>query len=151
MDREDLRGGADVAALWGSVAVLVVLAVAVLVWVATDSYRLHDPVRGLQQLDMLFLDEPAPLLDEVGVEPGRPTLLVVCRRCTPPPLEQVDAQVVVTDDEAVAAAYGLLSVEGRLGPGYAIVDSEGQVRYRTFDHRLGAHGEEIRILLEATP
>lgn len=143
--------GSRVAPLWVATAVITLVAVAVMVWTASDGYRLHDPVRALQQLDMLFLQDPAPLPELVDMVEGTPTLLIVCRTCAAPPLEGLEAHVVVSDSEQVAAAYGLLSVDGRLGPGYAIIDSGGTLRYRTFDHRLTEHAQEIRILLEATP
>lgn len=134
---------------WGVAGVLALTSVLLLAWVSGDSYRLHDPARGLQQLDMFFLDEPAPLADELGIAPGRPGLVVVCRSCSPPELDELDVSLVVTDDEEVAAAYGLLTVHGRIGPGYAVIDARGRVRTRTFDAQLDQHAEEIRTLLEA--
>jgi len=111
------------------------------------------PVPALQQLDLLYLDEPAPLLDRLGVEAGWPAAVVVCEACAPPDVEGA-GQVVVTDDEAVARAYALArpSPGGvQVGPGYAVVDSGGRVRYRTFDPALSDHGEEVRRLLEGVP
>lgn len=60
----------------------------------------------------------------------------------------VDADVVTTADAAIARSYGLLPADGRLGPGYAIIDVRGDVRYRTFDPRPGDHGDEIRVLVD---
>jgi hypothetical protein len=134
---------------WVVAGVLALTGVLLLAWASSDSYRLHDPVRGLQQLDMFFLDEPAPLAAELGITMGRPALVVVCRSCSPPALEMSDATVVVSDDESVAAAYGLLTVHGRMGPGYAVVDARGRVRTRTFDAHLERHAPEIRTLVEA--
>lgn len=130
-------------------AVVAVLGVALAGHLASDAHRLADPNPGLRQLDYYYLDEPAPLLDRVGGEPdGRPLLLMVCADCEPPTLrDDVDAEVRRTDDLEVARAYGLLTDDGRIGPGYVIVDSGGAVRYRTFDAALGAHGEEVRVLL----
>lgn len=114
---------------------------------------IHAPVPGLQQLDLLHLDEPAPLLDRLGVEAGRPAVVVVCEACDAPRDLGVPVQVVVTADEAVARAYALARpgvAQGVVpGPGYAVVDGAGHVRYRTFDPDLTEHGEEIRRLLDA--
>ena len=49
----------------------------------------------------------------------------------------------------VAAAYGLRTRDGGIGPGYAVVDGRRHVRYRTFDPRLAEHGQEILVLVEA--
>lgn len=59
----------------------------------------------------------------------------------------MDAQVRVTADPGIARAYGLRRPDGGIGPGYAIVDPSGRVRYRTYDPGVGEHGEEIAILL----
>ncbi|MBA2530061.1 MAG: hypothetical protein H0V19_08920 [Euzebyales bacterium] len=55
----------------------------------------------------------------------------------------------MTDDPQIAKGYALATVEGRIGPGCAIVDPRGRVRYRTFDPRLGGHQQEIGIPLDA--
>ena len=31
----------------------------------------------------LYLDEPAPFADRLGIDSGEPSLVVMCRRCTP--------------------------------------------------------------------
>ena len=94
--------------------------------------------------DLLYLDEPAP-----GVTPepdGDPLVLVFCTGC---PLPDVDgARVVLSDDRALAARYGL-GAPGRTG--YALVDARGQVRYRTYDPRPGQHGTEIQTLVDGMP
>jgi hypothetical protein len=125
------------------VAAVVVLLVASLRATPTP---LASPRPELQQLDLLYLDEPAPHADALGFEGGRPGLLVVCDRCTAPAVE--GAQVVVTADPDVAAAYGLRTADGRVGPGYAILDPRRHVRYRTFDPRLAHHPVEVQILLD---
>lgn len=129
-----------------ALAVLAVCAVGVLLTLSTPGHADHDPVHGLQQLDLLYLDEPAPDLPVAHV--GAPLLLVVCEGCRPPP---VDAAVHVTDDPAVAAAVALARTDGRIGPGYAVIDAEGRLRYRTFDPGLADHAEEITTLLEGLP
>ncbi len=141
--------------------VLLVAAAGLLLHVRSEGARLHDPVAGLRQIDLLFLDEAAPLLDRVGGAPERGVLvLVVCDGCALPTLrDDVAAEVRRTDDLEVAAAYGLAVAPGassgagfeagRIGPGYALIDARGHVRYRTFDPVLAGNGEELRVLIRA--
>jgi hypothetical protein len=126
--------------------VLAITAALLGAWLRTDPWGQGDPTRGLQQLDLLYLDEPAPRYDELDVASGRPALLLVCQACPQP---AVNAQVVRSRDPAVARAYGLLTADGRIGPGYALIDRRGRVRYRTFDAEPAAHAAEIEVLLEA--
>lgn len=130
----------------GCAVVLAVVGVGLITYTTSPAHRRHAPNHSLQQLDLLYLDQPAPLLDELGIQRGRPTLIVVCQACIPPP---VDARVVVTGDPRVARAYALARADGRVVPGYAVVDASGHVRYRTFDPGLSDHGREIEILLGA--
>jgi hypothetical protein len=135
------------AAVIGTVLALVLaVGVGLVVLLSSDDHQLHDPVHALQQLDLLYLDEPAPAYQRLGFERGRPALLVVCRACDAPP---VRAQVVVTDDIEIASAYALATRSGRIGPGYAVIDARGHVRYRTFDPRPALHAREIQVLLDA--
>lgn len=126
---------------------LAAVAIALIAFSLSSGDRFVDPIRGLQQLDLLYLDEPAPALAELGVETGTPALIVICAACEPPDLTAPAVQVVVTQSPDIARRYGLLTESGRLGPGYAIIDRGGRVRYRTFDPELGEHGGEIAILL----
>lgn len=130
----------------GVLSVIVIVGCGLLLLLSSDDHQLHDPVHALQQLDLLYLDEPAPFIEELGLEEGRPALVVVCTHCEPP---RVDAQVAVTDDPQIAEAYALATTEGRIGPGYAVVDPGGRVRYRTFDPRVERHELEVGILLDA--
>ncbi|MBW3602102.1 MAG: hypothetical protein KY434_05315 [Actinobacteria bacterium] len=130
----------------GVLVTVAVVAVGLVVFLTSPAYRLHGPIPALQQLDLLYLDEPAPLAARLRLRPGDATLLVICRGCAPP---AVDAAVVVSADPAVAEAYGLRTAEGAVGPGYAVIDAELRVRYRTFDPRLSVHAEEIAVLLGA--
>lgn len=132
----------------GVLAVLALAGVGITSYLNSPAHQLHSPNHALQQLDLFYLNEPAPRVDQAGSAGGRTTLLVVCDSCEAP---RVDAQVRVTSDPEVAAAYGLLTADGRLGPGYAIIDGNGAVRYRTFDPAPADHVEEIRVLLENTP
>ncbi|WP_341251312.1 hypothetical protein [Euzebya pacifica] len=127
------------------VVVLVVCVAGVVAYLTSPAHRLHDPVHALQQFDLFFLDEPAPLAGRLGLQPGRPALVVVCAECRAP---EVNAQVRVTDEVDVARRYGLLTADGRVGPGYAVVDASGALRYRTFDPAPAAHVEEIDVLLD---
>ncbi len=85
--------GAEVSAVgrvalarWGALAaVAAATAAGVAAYLTSTAHDLHDPHHGLQQLDMLYLDEPAPGLDRLGVEPGRPAVLVSCAGACPLP------------------------------------------------------------------
>jgi len=123
-----------------------VCAVGVVVYLTSGRHELHDPFHALQQLDLVYLDQPAPGLGELGLRRGRPALVVFCRVCQAP---RVEAQVRVSDRRDLARSYGLVTADGRVGPGYALIDAEGTVRYRTFDPGLAEHAEEIEVLLEA--
>lgn len=121
----------------------------VLAYAGSPAHQRHDPVHALQQLDAFYLDEPAPLADELGLREGVVTLVVVCERCAPPPVETRGVAVVVSSDPRVAASYALATPRGRVGPGYAIVDAARRLRYRTFDPGLARHRQEVDILLKA--
>ncbi|MGI9016474.1 MAG: hypothetical protein ACR2HR_05085 [Euzebya sp.] len=114
----------------------------------SDAHDDHDPVHGLQQLDLLYLDQPAPLAGELGFTTSGPTLLVVCQDCSAP---SVSVTTTVTNDPEVAAAYGLRRADGSVGPGYALIDRSGVLRYRTFDPGLSQHAREIDILVAGLP
>jgi hypothetical protein len=128
-------------------------AVALLAAVGTIGYLRspdHDvaPILSLRQLDLLYLDEPAPGLDVLGVQAGRPAVVLFgVERCELPELD--GAQVVCSQDPALAARYALRTSTGRVGPGYALVDSAGQLRYRTFDPAPAQHIPEIEVLVDA--
>jgi hypothetical protein len=132
---------------------LAIGAVAIVATVGAGIYVLSPdsdvaPVQGLRQLDLVYLDQPAPGLDRLGVEPGRPAVILFCRpRCAEPTL--TGAQVSQSDDPELAASYALLTSSGRVGPGYALVDAAGQLRYRTFDPAPAQHAKEIQILVDA--
>lgn len=127
-------------------AVVALAAGALGVYLASPSARMRDPIVGLQQLDLFYLDQPAPLADRLNLARGRPTVLVICDDCRRPGL---DAAVRMTDRPEVARAYGLLTASGRVGPGYAIVDGSRRLRYRTFDTEPAAHRDEIAVLVQA--
>jgi hypothetical protein len=132
---------------WAALAGVAAVATAgVATYLTSPAHDLHDPNHALQQLDLLYLDEPAPGLDRLGVEPGRPAVVVFCPDACPlPDLE--DAQVVRSTDAELAEQYALRTAGGRVGPGYALVDASGRLRYRTFDPGLAVHEPEIRTLV----
>lgn len=122
----------------------------VALYLTSPAHELHDPNHALQQLDLLYLDQPAPGLKHLPVEPARPSVLVFCENagCPLPQLEK--AQVVRVTDPRLAARYAL-TADGQVGPGYALIDDDGQVRYRTFDPGLAQHQPEIRTLVNGLP
>lgn len=132
---------------WAGLAAAAAIATAgVAAYLTSPAHQRHDPNHALQQLDMLYLNEPAPDLDRLGIDTGRPAVLVFCPNDCP--LPEIDAaQVVRSTEPDLAARYSLRSETGRVGPGYALIDSDGQVRYRTFDPGLAEHEPEIRILV----
>ncbi len=115
-------------------------AAGVLLYVLSPAHAKHDPVHSLQQLDLLFLDEPAPGLRATG----RPVVLVFCTGCPAP--EVTGATVDVRSDPALARAYGL-GAPGRTG--YALVDAAGRVRYRSYDPHPEQHLAELQTLVDA--
>lgn len=96
-------------------AVAAVTAAGVVAYLASPAHDLHDPYHGLQQLDMLYLDEPASGLDRLGVEPGRPAVLVFCPGACPLP-QLSNAQVVRSTAAELAQQYALRTAAGRVGP-----------------------------------
>jgi hypothetical protein len=133
---------------WATLAVAAAVAAIGAVGYLLSPDRDVAPVQALRQLDQFYLEEPAPALDELGVQPGRPALILFCEPRCPAP-EVTGAQVVHSDDPQLAAQYALLTEEGRVGPGYAVVNVDGQLRYRTFDPAPSEHAAEIQILVNA--
>jgi hypothetical protein len=91
------------------------------------------PDHGLQQIDLLMLDERVPGITAVD---GRPTMVVVTgQRCPPrePQPRGLDLRysLVVTPDRAVARTLALPDAAERCSPGYALLDGDSVVRYRT--------------------
>lgn len=132
------------AAAGGMVAVLAV-ATGVTLYVASPGHSRHDPQHELQQLDLLYLDEPAPGLDGVGYRAGRPAVLVFCPDdCPLPSLD--GAQVLRSGDAGLARQYAL-GAGGRVG--FALVDTNGDVRYRGYDPSPHQHEAELQVLVDA--
>ncbi len=60
------------------------------------------------------------------------------------------AAVVPDPDGSMAAAYGMRSPAGGGPPvGYAVVDADQRIRYRTLDPTVAEELSEIRTILEA--
>jgi hypothetical protein len=56
------------------------------------------------------------------------------------------------DHAGVVAAYGFRPPTRDVAPtGYAVVDSGGQIRYRTLDPKVGDLLDEVATIVEATP
>lgn len=136
-------------------AQLAVVAAVLIVGVAHFQYQVRgQSLAGrlaLQRLDLFYLNQPAPFRDELQLKSEK-TVLVFCGSCDLPDLRSVPNVLTRrSNDPRIAASYGLLSPYDRVGPGYALVDSRGQVRYRTFDSQPALHAREIRILVRNLP
>ena len=102
----------------------------------------------LPQLDVLFIDEPGPGLDELGIDRGRLVVIIFgADDCVVPQVR--GAELVRCAEPVVAARYAMTTSGGRIGPGYAVVDAAGQLRYLTHDFAPGERGERIQRLINA--
>lgn len=131
------------------VAVLALSTATLAGWFATGNASAPDG--GLQQIDIISLDERVPGIEAVG---GRPTMVVVTgQRCPPRPPDprRLDQRfgLIVTPDADVARRLALPKAAEGCTPGYALLDAESRVRYRTYDPGWFAHDQEQEILLEA--
>jgi hypothetical protein len=131
------------------VAVMVLSIGLVTGWLLTGNPSAPDG--GLQQIDMITLEERVPGVDAVG---GRPTMVVVTgQRCPsrPPEPRRLDERfgLVVSPDAGLARRLALPKAAEGCTPGYVLLDGDSHVRYRTYDPRWPAHDEEQEILLEA--
>lgn len=133
----------------------VVLAVAALStglvvgWFATGNASAPDA--GLQQIDLLMLDERVPGVEAVD---GRPTMVVVtgqgCPSRDPEPRRLAERfGLVVSPDRSLARRLALPKAAEGCEPGYVLLDGDSVVRYRTYDPGWTRHDEEQEILLEA--
>lgn len=99
---------------------------------------------GLQRIDLLYLNEPAPSFDRFGITNAK-VVIVFCGSCQLPLVK--GAQVIRNDDPEVADQYALKRENGQVGPGYALIDSMGFVRYRSYDRSINEHTREINRLV----
>ncbi len=103
---------------------------------------------GRRRLDMLFLHEPAPGLEQLALRPGHPAVVVFS--ANPCDLPQViGAQLVRCADLNLALEYALATSTGQIGPGYAVIDTAGQLRYLTHDPAPGEHSAQIQMIIDA--
>lgn len=94
------------------------------------------------------MDDPAPGLDQLAVDRGRAVVIVFdIDDCALPLI--AGAQLVRCSDPAMASRYAMTTSTGRIGPGYAMVDAAGQLRYLTHDLALHERCERIKILVNA--
>ncbi|MDP9403384.1 MAG: hypothetical protein M3P85_08620 [Actinomycetota bacterium] len=164
-------------AVWLATAVVL----AVLLLVARAARTGGDDADQARQrpgfLDAGALPVPAPSVAGLP-KPGRRAVVFFAREdvagelCqelagSPPILDRADAAVVVAgtppptcppapvvadQDGVLARAYGLPTPrDGGPPTGYAVVDSEGRVRYRTLDPEVVAELAEVATILRATP
>lgn len=105
------------------------------------------PSPHFRQPDMLFMDEPAPGLNQLEVNPGCVVVIVFgAQDCVLPLI--TGAQLVRCSDPALAWYYAMTTSTGRIGPGYAVVDAAGQLRYLTHDDATGERSQRIQLLVD---
>lgn len=126
-------------------------------WFATG--HASAPDHGLRQLDVLTLHEKV-----AGVLPvdGKRTVVIAPSTCGAQAQREVaeagrptglpsEYGLTVLQDPALVQALALGRSLTSCLPGYALVDSRGYVRYRTYDPGLADHVDEQRVLLENLP
>jgi hypothetical protein len=99
---------------------------------------------GLQRIDLLYLNEPAPSIDQFDIARTK-AVIVFCDSCQLPIIN--GAKVIRNNDPKTANQYALKREDGQIGPGFAVIDSRGFVRYRTYDKALHEHAREINRLV----
>ena len=117
------------------------------------SGRASAPDDGLLQLDVISLHERVP---GVAAVDGKPTMVVLAGRCPSvgrPDLPARYGVVVHASAEpgyaALARSLALPAAARRCQAGYALVDRNGFVRYRSYDPGWPRHGAEQAVLLHA--
>ncbi|MDQ3384502.1 MAG: hypothetical protein M3503_00580 [Actinomycetota bacterium] len=167
----------DLAGVWlaGAVTVGTVLVVA-----QETADPGDDPDPAYQRpglLDVGDLPAPAPAVTTELPADGRRLVLFavpaeaapsLCEQLPGPLEELADLDIVVATSgdvgrcaagvtraegpAGVVAAYGFRPPAGDVAPtGYAVVDSGGQIRYRTLDPEVGSLLDEVATIVEATP
>ncbi len=112
-------------------------------WFATGHASAPDD--GLQQLDVLSLDERVPGVEAVD---GRPTMVVLS--CDPAGPRRLSERygLRVLDDDALAVRLALPLAASECQDGYVLLDGDSRVRYRTYDPGWREHSFEQEVLLE---
>ena len=117
------------------------------------SGRASAPDDGLLQIGLPSLRERVPGV--VAVD-GKPTMVVLAGQCSSIGASSLPSRygVVVheSDDagyDALAQSLALPEAARRCQPGYALVDRDGFVRYRSYDPGWPLHAEEQAVLLDA--
>jgi hypothetical protein len=143
-------------------ALLAVL-IAVVVLLVRPPGPLDDP-RPAFQRDGLLRDGPVLDTDFEGVELGDRTVILLFERSEPEGGEWEQWQADVTDDGAdlvvltpndpahdrlVSALHMPVPVDGGPPVGYAVVDSERQVRYVTLDPQYLVNAYEVDVITGA--
>ncbi|MGH3868443.1 MAG: hypothetical protein ACRDQ4_20450 [Pseudonocardiaceae bacterium] len=103
---------------------------------------------GRWALGVLFLHEPAPGLDRLALHPGEPAVVVFSAEERDLP-EVLGCQLVRCADLGLALEYALATGTGQIGPGYAVIDTAGRLRYLTYDPTPGEHSARIQMLIDA--
>ena len=103
------------------------------------------PDAGLQQLDLLSLDERVPGLTAVD---GRPTMVVVTCAAEAPERRELAQEygLVVSTDSTLARRLALPRAV-QCQSGYVLLDEDSVVRYRTYDPGWVDHSFEQEVLL----
>ena len=138
---------------------------------------LDDPDQAYQRpgiLDLAVLPEPAAPVTADIPQPGRPAIVFFDRSATLPALCHAlpdtglgaDADLVIVapaadigcgaipvvedPDGRPADAYGMRAPAAGGPPvGYAVIDAQSRIRYRTLDPTVTAELSEVRTMLEA--
>ncbi|MGH3845771.1 MAG: hypothetical protein ACRDS0_30765 [Pseudonocardiaceae bacterium] len=105
---------------------------------------------GRRPGDMLFIHEPAPGLDRLALRPGQPAVVVFSADQRDLP-QVIGCQLVRCADLSLAMEYALATSTGQIGPGYAVIDTAGQLRYLTHHPAPGEHSAQIQMLIDALP
>jgi hypothetical protein len=132
---------------------LLVAVVAVIVSGGAVSYLASSdsdvaPIAGLRQLDLLYLDEPAPGLDRLGVEPGRPAVILFCDAACEPrtsPARRLCTAAIPTWPPATPCS----PQPGGSVPATRSSTVRGSCATAPSIPPPGAHAEEIQILVDA--
>jgi len=159
-------------------AVAAVLFAVLLILAQEANSGLDDPDPALQRpglLDVGDLPQPAPPVTPELPHLGRRSVVFfvrptgvdeLCRRLTGDRSGgQTDVVVVVSGPgrceglpavndpaDSLARAFGMRRPRAGGAPvGYAVVDSGGQIRYRTLDPTVTGHLGEVETILRATP